>query len=217
MTLALVNPNTSTTTTAVMVDIAAQEAGADVHIEGFTAPFGAPLITGPDALDHAAEAVVALAPELSRADAVIVAAFGDPGLSQLRSILDVPVTGIAEAAMAEAAAVGRRFAVATTTPDLVSRISETARKLGHHGFAGTWTTTGDPVVVTTDPDAATSALMEAILAAVRDAQVDAVVIGGGPLAVAARALVKTSPVPLIEPVPAAVRLSLSRIREGADQ
>lgn len=187
------------------------------HIRSVTAPFGAPLITNTETLDRAADAVVALAPDLLSADAVIVAAFGDPGLSRLRRELTVPVTGIAEAAMAEAATNGRRFAVATTTPELVSRIAETARALDHSGFVGTWTTQGDPIAVTSDPDGAKTALLEAVNAAVREGQADAVVIGGGPLASAARALKNVSPVPLIEPVPAAVRLSLKRMCAGACQ
>jgi allantoin racemase len=41
-----------------------------------------------------------------------------------------------------------------------------------------------------------------------------VVIGGGPLALAARALSATAPVPLVEPLPAAVRLALTRVAAG---
>ncbi|MEM1431193.1 MAG: aspartate/glutamate racemase family protein [Pseudomonadota bacterium] len=214
MRLALVNPNTSAETTAQMVQIAAADAGPAVSVAGVTAAFGAPLITGPDALDRAAEAVAALASDLAGADAVIVAAFGDPGLAELRAALDIPVTGIAEAAMAEAGAGGRRFAVATTTPAMKGRISETAALYGHKGFAGTWTTPGDPVALTANAPALQAALAAAVAAAVREGGAEAVVIGGGPLARAARALAATSAVPLIEPVPAAVRLSLARFRGG---
>ena len=48
-------------------------------------------------------------------------------------------------------------------------------------------------------------LYELIRRTVRDDSAEAVVVGGGPLADAARTLAPTSPVPLIEPVPAAVR------------
>jgi Asp/Glu/hydantoin racemase len=211
MRLALLNPNTSADTTALMVSIAARAAGPSAQIEGYTAPFGAALITSPEALDRAAKAVEALAPALVGVDAVIIAAFGDPGLHALRRALSVPVTGIAEAGMQEAATGGRRFAVVTTTPDLKDRIADTARMNGHARFAGTWTTPGDPALLTADADALVSALAAAVEAAVREGDAEAVVIGGGPLAVAARALSVTSTVPLIEPVPAAVRLSLERL------
>jgi Asp/Glu/hydantoin racemase len=215
MRLILVNPNTSAATTAAMTAIAAEAAGAAATVEGLTAPFGVPLITEPGALRVAAEAVEALAPALSRADAVIVAAFGDPGLARLRGLVAVPVTGIAEAGMAEAAAGGRRFAVVTTTPDLVESIGATAKAYGHAGFAGTWLTPGEPATLMADPAALRAALHAACLAAVTEGGAEAVVIGGGPLAVAARALAGAVPVPLIEPVPAAVRLSLARRRREA--
>jgi Asp/Glu/hydantoin racemase len=173
---------------------------------------GAPLITEPGTLAVAAEAVVALAPQLAGADAVIVAAFGDPGLDALRELLPCPVTGIAEAGMAEAGAGGRRFAVATTTPDLRDSIAATAARYGHGAFAGTWTTRGDPTALMADAEALVRALGAACRAAVAEGGAEAVVIGGGPLARAARALAATLPVPLIEPVPAAVRLSLARLR-----
>ncbi|MEM0936946.1 MAG: aspartate/glutamate racemase family protein [Pseudomonadota bacterium] len=214
MRLALINPNTSAETTALMVKIAAEEAGADAEVTGYTAASGAPLITTPDALDAAAEVVAALAPDLVPADAVIVAGFGDPGVAALRAVLSVPVTGIAEASMGEAAAGGRRFAVATTTPDLRDRIAATAALYGFGGFVGTWTTPGDPAALTADAPALEAALAEAVAAALREGGAEAVVIGGGPLALAARALSPTAPVSLIEPVPAAVRLSRARIAGG---
>ncbi len=210
MRIAVVNPNTSVVTTAAIVEIASAVAGS-ATVEGFTAPFGAPLITEPGALAVAADAVAALAPALRHADAVIVAAFGDPGLDALRSLLAVPVTGIAEAGMAEAAAGDRRFAVATTTPDLCDHIAATAARYGHRRFAGTWATPGDPATLTADAEALVAALGAASRAAIGEGGAEAVVIGGGPLARAARALARTLPVPLIEPVPAAVRLTVARL------
>ncbi|MDG4650177.1 aspartate/glutamate racemase family protein [Roseibacterium sp. SDUM158017] len=211
--IALINPNTSASVTATMVRIAGETAGPAERIEGFTAAFGATLITEPAELDRAAEAVAALATGMARARAVIVAAFGDPGLSELRARLSIPVTGIAEAGMAEAAQGGRRFAVVTTTPRLRERIAETAARHGHDAFIGTWTTPGDPVALTADADALRRALDAACIAAA-EAGAEAIVIGGGPLAEAARDLAASAAVPLIEPLPAAVRLSLRRLTAG---
>lgn len=214
MKIALVNPNTSNNITGRMVAVAAREAGPRATITGYTARCGAPLITEPNALAAAAEAVRMLGPALIGADAVIVAAFGDPGLDALRAALSCPVTGIAEAGMSEAARDGRRFAVVTTTPALAATIAATAARHGHMRFAGTWTTPGDPVALTADAAALQDALAEAIRAAVTEGGAEAVVIGGGPLAEAARALVASAPAPLIEPIPASVRLSLERLGIG---
>lgn len=209
MRLILVNPNTSEETTRAMVAIATQAAGFPVR--GLTAPFGVPLITEPRALDIAAEAVTALADRLGDADAVVVAAFGDPGLAALRSRLGCVVTGLAEAGMAEAAALDPRFAVATTTPALAGTIADRARGYGHAGFVGTFVTPGAPEVLMSDPHVLERALEEACRRAIA-AGAGAIVIGGGPLAQAARALAGRLPAPIVEPVPAAIRLSLARIR-----
>lgn len=212
--ITLINPNTSVATTKQMVRIARETAGPQVQVDGLTAPFGARLITEPRALARAAEAVVALAPRLGSANAVIIAAFGDPGLTILRRRLFMPITGIAEAGMAEAAQGGRPFAVVTTTPDLRDHIGKTAAGYGHDGFLGTWTTPGDPAALTENGPALHDALAEAGNDAIR-AGAKAIVIGGGPLAEAARTLAREVSVPLIEPVPAAVRLSLARQMQGA--
>lgn len=211
MHLLLVNPNTSHATTARMVEIG-QAVSADVTIGGLTAPFGAPLIKDETALEEAARATLALVPQIEAADArgVIVAAFGDPGLAALRQRLAIPVTGIAEAGMAEAATAGRRFAVVTTTPALVGAIAGAAARYGHDTFAGTWLTPGDPAEVMADLDRLVGALHEACLRACRESAAEAIVVGGGPLAVAARRLAGLVKVPLIEPVPAAVRLAAIR-------
>ncbi len=103
MKLLLVNPNTNAATTDRMVEIAREAAPPGVVIEGATAGFGAPLITEPGALAIAADAVEALArsADTRRFDGVIVAAFGDPGLDRIRALVPCPVTGIAEAGMAD--------------------------------------------------------------------------------------------------------------------
>ena len=53
-------------------------------------------------------------------------------------------------------------------------------------------------------------LFRACEAAIRNDGAQAIVIGGGPLAVAARALKGRIPVPIIERVPAAIRLAMRR-------
>lgn len=220
MRLIVLNPNTSADTTARMVAIAQAAAGGAAAIEGLTARFGASLITEPAALATAAGAVIEAAPLTRGADGVIVAAFGDPGIDALRARVGAVVTGLAEAGMAEAAAGGRRFAVVTTTPLLADSITARATALGHRRFVGVWTTPGDPAALTADVRALAAALLEGCRSAVAQGGAEAVVIGGGPLAQAAQAIADESPVPLVQPLPAAVRLLLARLggdgsRDGA--
>lgn len=211
--LALVNPNTNAQTTAAMLAIGRAAASEDAVIEGFTASFGVPVITNEAALAVAADAVLALATMLREQDfdGVIIAAFGDPCLSALRGELDCPVTGIAEAGMGQASAGGRPFAVVTTTPDLVDSIAAAAARYGHGAtFRGTELTPGDPLVVMANQDRLVQALGLACARAISTLKAEAIVIGGGPLAVAARALAPRFAVPIIEPVPEAVRLAIMR-------
>lgn len=217
----LVNPNTSADATRMMVAMAQEVAGAGVCVRGVTAPTGPAMITTPAALEAAADAVVAIgAREGAQAGGVIVAAFGDPGVAALRARLAVPVTGICEAAMREAATSGRRFAVATTTPALVPRIDAMAALLGlAHHYAGTWVAEGlaegDPAALLQDPPRLEAALAAAVRQAIRDGTAAAVIIGGGPLSQAATRLAGRFTVPVIAPVAAAMR-ALLRHWSGGD-
>lgn len=216
MKLLLINPNTNPATTEAMRAIAQESAPAGVTILAKTAAFGATLITGPDALRESAKAVLALLSDRLEPGiaGLIVAAFGDPALREARDLMPIPVTGIAEAGMAEAASGGRRFAVVTTTPDLVDSIAASAEAYGHAGrFLGTALTEGEVTALTNDPDRLPQALLAACQRAIAKLGAEAIVIGGGPLAAAARTISGELPVPIIEPVPAAVRLALSCARQ----
>lgn len=212
-TIALLNPNTNAATTAAMVEIAAATAPHGVSIRGVTAGFGADLITTPAALAVAADAVLAAAGAFSEDAAVIVAAFGDPGRDRLAAALDIPVVGIAEAAMAEAAALSRgRFAIATTTPDLADAIRARAAAYGHgQALVAVRTPAGDAAALMADPAAVEAVLEDLCRQAIEEDGARAVVIGGGPLARAARALAHRFAVPIVEPIPAAARMVCARL------
>jgi len=50
-----------------------------------------------------------LSERASEFDAVIIAAFGDPGIGAVREMFDIPVIGLAEASMLMACPLGRNF------------------------------------------------------------------------------------------------------------
>ena len=107
---------------------------------------GVPMITDEAGLAVAAEEVVRIGCALaSGVDAIVVAAFGDPGVKALRALVSIPVVGIGEAALREAGAGGRRFGVATTTPALVASIVARVEQLGLAvSFSGVRVPRGDP-------------------------------------------------------------------------
>jgi len=169
-----------------------------------TAPFGPPLITCDLELEEAARAVFSLASVLAqRADAVIVAAFGDPGADALANMLAKPVIGIAEAAMRIAASGGRRFVVVTHTGQLVERMARRAREIGlGENCAGVLAAEGDPITLMANAAALEGALKT--LAGVEELGAEAVIVGDGLLGGVAKRLRGRVGVPVIEAIPAAV-------------
>jgi Asp/Glu/hydantoin racemase len=203
----LINPNTSAATTAMMVAIARKAAPADMRIRGATAPRGAPMILDDAMLAASVSEVLALARRhAATVDGIVIAAFGDPGLAALRSELTIPVVGIAESAMLTAAAGGRRFGVATVTPGLAGAIAARAAALGlAASYTGIRLTDGDPQALAAQTDRLIAALAEAVERCIAQDGAQAVIIGGGPLGRAAIALAPLFDIPIIAPIPAAIR------------
>jgi allantoin racemase len=197
-----------------MVAIAGVAAPRGTEIVGATAALGPPMITTAQELADAAPGVVGMGlAEAAMVDGIIVGAFGDPGLGQLRALVRMPVVGIAEAAMLEAAEGGRRFGIATVTPALAEPIAERVRDVGlAERYTGIRLTPDDPIALTTDPVRLVEALAEAVRRSIDCDGAGAVVIGGGPLGEAAIALAARFATPIIAPIPAAVRHLLRTIR-----
>ncbi|MFF2777336.1 aspartate/glutamate racemase family protein [Streptomyces sp. NPDC058052] len=212
--IGLINPNTDADTTAMMAAIARRtlrpEDGYDV--QGITVAAGPPMLVDEEVLRASADHVLDAADRLlagpagDRVAALVVSAFGDPGVEELRARTSVPVVGIAEAALREAGADGRRFGIATTTPGLVAAIGARVTRLGwSRQYAGVRLTPGDPRRLAATPAEMTERLAEAVDLCVREDGAEAVVIGGGPLGEAAEALRHRFPVPVVGPIPAAAR------------
>lgn len=206
-TVLLINPNTSAATTAMMAALARAALPPALDLRSATAARGAPMITSDAELATAVDEVLAIGLREARGvAAIVVAAFGDPALALLRARVAVPVVGIGEASMQEAASGGRRFGVATTTPGLADAISEAVARLGLSAqFSGTRIPEDDPLRLAADPGLQDRLLGEAVRACVEEDGAQAVVIGGGPLAQSAQRLAGRFGVPVISPVAAAMR------------
>ena len=204
-TVLLLNPNSSAATTALMLDAAAPHLPPGLLLRGTQAAHGPGMIVDAAALAASAVEVVRIGTAARGVAAVVVAAFGDPGVARLRALLDIPVIGIGEAALREAAAAGR-FGIATTTPGLLASIEAMVRALGlEPGFTGVRMAEGDPLALAADPARQAAALAEAAEACLHQDGAAAVVIGGGPLSGAAAALQGRFGPRLVAPVPAAMR------------
>src|SRR3954468_12269704 len=101
MKLLVVNPNISESVTQLIGTEARRAASPGTEITLLTAPFGVAYIeTRVEAVIGAYASLVLVSENLAGHDAVVVAAFGDPGVPGMREALDVPVVGMTEAALA---------------------------------------------------------------------------------------------------------------------
>lgn len=210
----LINPNTSRETTAMMHRLARQALPQTFALESETAARGAKMITTVEDLAVSVAEVLAIGRRrAAEVGAIVVAAYGDPGLEALRGSVAIPVFGIGEASMREGAAGGRRFGIATTTPDLGPAIAAAVARLGlTHCFTGCRIPPGDPLALAADPALQDAYLADAVALAIQQDGAQAVVIGGGPLSESAERIAGRFAVPVISPVGAAMRMAAAALQ-----
>jgi Asp/Glu/hydantoin racemase len=214
MRLLLINPNISDSVSDLIGAEARRSAAEDTEIEVLTAPFGVAYIeTRFEALIGAYAAAQLAAEHHARFDAVIVAAFGDPGLPGLREALPVPVTGLTEAALAGACLLGQRFSIVAISQRIRAWYRETVE---HCGLAGRLASIrgldeglADIGTVQVDQGERLVALAERC---VDDDGADVIVLAGAPLAGLARSLAGRLPVPAVDGVSCAVRHAETLVR-----
>ena len=207
----LLNPNTSPAATGMMLAVARPLLPIGWTLEGTQAASGAAMIVDESALATAAAEVLRIGRD-PVADAIIVAAFGDPGVVALQAARSGPVVGIAEAALREAAQNGRRFGIATTTPGLVAAIAARVEQLGRTAqCTGIRVSDLAPLILAADPARQDEALFHAATACIEQDGAAAVIIGGGPLSASAARLRQRCAIPIIEPVPAAMRAVIAQL------
>ena len=207
MRLLLINPNISQGVSDLIAAEARRSAGAGVEIEVLTAPFGVAYIeTRFEALIGAYATAQLAAEHHARFDAVVVAAFGDPGLAALREVLPVPITGLTEAALATASTLGQRIAIIAISHRIQPWYREAVQACGFGDRLAGIRSLERPLeriaTVQQDHGAALQGLAER---AVREDGADVIVLAGAPLAGLARSLRGQLPVPVVDGVAAAVQ------------
>ncbi len=131
MNILLLNPNTRSDITDLMLSVGQGAASPGTSLIPLTAPRGVPYIsTRAEAQIGGAVALEMLAEHHRNVDAAIIAAFGDPGLFAARELFDIPVVGMAEAAMLTACMAGRRFGLVTFARALGPWFEECVRAHG---------------------------------------------------------------------------------------
>lgn len=209
MRILLLNPNTTEAITERLVTAASIVIAPGTELVPVTAPRGVPYIaTRAEAQIGGAIALEMLAEHHAGVDAAIIAAFGDPGLFGARELFEIPVIGMAEAAMLAACMLGRRFAIVTFATALgpwyeecVAMHAMTERCAGIRMLDGAFKAIGD---VQEEKEDLLVALAERTLA---DTSADCIIFGGAPLAGLAAKVAHRIPVPVVDQVQAAVKLA----------
>ncbi len=218
MRLLVINPNISTSVSELIGAEARRAACAQTRIDVVTAAFGMAYIeTRLEATIGGYAVACAAAENFAAHDGVIVAAFGDPGLAGLRELLDVPVTGMTEAALMSACMLGQRFSIIAISRRITAWYRECVDANGLGGRLASIRSLDQPLanIATVQTDH-TARLKELCGKAVQEDGADVLILAGAPLAGLARALEGELPVPVVDGVSSAVRHleSLVALRPG---
>jgi allantoin racemase len=184
-------------------------ASPGTEIVPLTAPRGVPYIaTRAEAQIGGAIALEMLAEHHHSVDVAIIAAFGDPGLLGARELFDIPVVGMAEAAMLAACMLGRRFAIVTFATALGPWYQDCVDMHGLSGRCAGIRMLDDAFRAITDvQDEKESLLVDLALRTLDETDADTLIFGGAPLAGFAERVCERIPVPVGDQVQAAVKMA----------
>lgn len=224
MKLLIVNPNISQSVTDLIEAEARRVASPDTQITMATASAGVAYIETRFEALLGAHAVANIAGErLGEYDALLVAAFGDPGLLALKEALDVPVVGMTEAALMTAAQLGQRIGIIAISHRITAWYRETVDGYGMLPRLACIRHLNSPLrdPGTVQEDHAVR-LLELSHQAVHEDGADVLILAGAPLAGLARGLAGQLPVPVVDGVSsgvcqaeALVRMQAGRAQAGS--
>lgn len=207
MRLLVINPNISDSVTQLIGNEARRVASSATEITLLTAPFGVAYIeTRFEALIGAYAAANLVAEHAHGHDAVVIAAFGDPGVPGIREALDIPVVGLTEAALASVCLLGQRFSIIAISRRITAWYRECVEHNGLAGRLASIRSLDQPLRdIGSVQDDHAARLRELCIAAVEDDGADAIILGGAPLAGLARSIAGEIPVPVVDGVSSAIR------------
>jgi Asp/Glu/hydantoin racemase len=207
MKLLLINPNISDSVSELIRSEAQRSAAPGTHIEVLTAPFGVAYIeTRFEALIGGYAAAQLAAEHHTQYDAVVVAAFGDPGLMALREVLPIPVMGLTDAALASACLLGQRISIIAISQRIQAWYREVVESYGLGSRLASVRALDRPLAsIGAVQDEHAQALQALAERSVDEDGADVIVLAGAPLAGLARLLKGRLPVPVVDGVSSAVR------------
>lgn len=207
MKILLLNPNTTAEVTGLLHAAGSRAASPGTQLVAVTAKRGVPYIaTRAEAQIGGAIALEMLADAGESVDAAIIAAFGDPGLFGARELFSYPIVGLAEAAMLTACMVGQRFSIVTFSRALAPWYHECVAMHGLESRCAGIRALDEAFQSISDVQSEKEdALVRLANEAVDGDGADVVILSGAPLAGLADKVKHRIPVPVIDPIAAAVR------------
>ena len=197
--LLLINPNTTRAMTEKAASLGRVLLGERIAIQAETGRFGPRYIASRSSFAIASHAALdVFAEHGAGCDAVLLACFGDPGLDAMREVASIPVIGLIEASVYEAATNGRRFSIVTGGLLWEQMLRETLMLKGlAQGLASIRTVAPDGGMIARDPAGALALLREACEVCVREDGAEAVILGGVGLVGLAEDIQRETGIPVI--------------------
>ena len=213
MKLVVINPNISDDVTALIETEARRSASPGTELAVRTAGHGVEYIETRFESLIAAGAVAEVIAEHTRpggdpVDAIVVAAFGDPGMPALKELAEVPVIGITEAALCAAALQGHRFSIIAISDRIRPWYRECVEGFGLAGRLASIRSINESLngIGAVQQDFKET-LLALSLQAVTEDGADVVILAGAPLAGLARDLRGRIPVPVVDGISAGIRMA----------
>ncbi|WP_042354106.1 aspartate/glutamate racemase family protein [Bacillus rubiinfantis] len=207
MRILVINPNISESVTDLIAKEAQRVASPGTELTFATAPFGTSFIeTRIEAVIAGYASACVAADHHGEYDGVFLACFGEPGVLGLKEMLDVPVVGMTEAALASACLLGQRFSIIAISPRIKAWYLETVERSHLTTRLASIRSLQDPLRdIGTIQEDYSERLVELAKETVEKDGADVIILAGAPLAGLARTLEGKLPVPVVDGVSSAIR------------
>ena len=148
----------------------------------------------------------------SQYDAIIIAAFGDPGLIPAKTLFNLPIIGLGEAAMLSACLFGKKFSIISFTNAMDSWYEESVEVLGLQSrYAGFRAIDGVNLTIDKIQTLQKKSLIESAKLAINIDGGEVVIFAGAPLSGFKKIVQKEISVPVIDCAEAAVKQAESAV------
>ena len=216
MKLLVINPNISESVSELIKAEAERCLLPGTELTVMTAQFGVAYIeTRAESLIGGYATMQLAAEHYQDYDAVVVAAFGDPGLEAIREMLPIPVIGMTEAALASAALYGGRCSIIAISNRIKAWYQETAEQHGFGSRLANIRSLSDPLAdIGKVQEDQGSRLVALAHQAIEQDGADCLIMAGAPLAGLAREVMDQIPVPVLDGVSCAVRQAQMQVLTG---